>query len=610
MIKIFVRFLTLLSLVALTSSCATNKLPVALQAYHNGEYHEASQILKKIYKKTDAKTEKDIKAEVAWYLGNCYDRLMIWSQASLYYQNAQRFGYQDSLLTYKIADCKSKTRKMSQSLSSRYVIKKLSIVNSRRADFSPAVYDDNELYYTTSNDKVTGKDISTITGTKNSDIWVVKKDEKGAWQKPQPAGENINTIGDEGTPCFSPDGKTMYYTAAGTQEGTFSSPAIFFSRRSDATWSKGERLHITNDTIATYAHPAISPDGQYLYFVSNIVGGEGGNDIWRAKLSQGSVLYIENLGSKVNTSADEMFPTVSPDGTLYFSSNRDGGIGALDIYSAREVESGQWEVTHLDSPINSPADDFGMTFLKNTQAQQEGFFCSNRNSAKGYDDIYSFVLPSIIVRITGMVYDNDSNPLAEAIVRIVGRNGLNYKTLSRPDGSFEINIDRSTEYVMMSGKKGYLNRKAEFRSEPDEEDADYMVDFYLPSVSEPVLIENVFYDYNKATLQESSYVALDQLVQLLNDNPYTQIELSAHTDRIGSHSFNLELSRKRAQSVCEYLISKGIDPNRLVPVGYGKTQPKISEEEIEAMDEAEQQKADQTNRRTEFKVLTTTLGIK
>lgn len=615
-------------LIAILSSCNTTTMTTAIEKYDNGEFFEASQDFKKLYRKTDTKKERMTKGEIAWYLGNCYDRLMIWTQASLYYRNAQRFGYSDENLVSLIEDCDTKAGKIKGlSNNSRYEIHKFNIVNSRRAEFSPAICgDDDELYFTTSNDKVTGDNISKITGTKYCDIWVTKKDENDVWMKPQSIGEMVNTKFDEGTPCFSPDGNIMYYTVAGSEDGIKSSTMIYYTRRSDASWSKGQKLHISNDTISVFAHPAISPDGHYLYFISNTVGGQGGTDIWRASIDGEEVTYFENLGDKVNSPNDEMFPTFSPDGILYFSSNRKGGFGGLDIYSAREDQWGTWHVQHIASPINSTADDFGMTFKRKTKESQEGWFSSNRNNAKGYDNIYSFVLPSIKVRISGFVYDTDGNALPQAIVRIVGRNGMNFKTLTKPDGSYVVNIDRSTEYVMMSGKTGFLNRKAQFTSDGDEEDADYEVDFFLPSVSLPVIVDNVFYDYNEASLQEDSYPALDDLYQLLIDNPYTQIELSAHTDRIGSQEFNIQLSQRRAQAVCEYLINKGIDSQRLVPVGYGKAIPKTVDESIskkhnwpigqllddcfiETLDDEQKKYADQINRRTEFKVLTTTLGL-
>ena len=277
--------------------------------------------------------------------------------------------------------------------------------------------------------------------------------------------------------------------------------------------------------------------------------------------------------------------------------------------------------------MNSTGDDFGMTFSRTTKEQQEGWFSSNRQQGKGYDNLYTFRLPSIKIRITGYVYDTDEEPLPEAIVRVVGRNGMNFKSLTKPDGSYVATIDRSTQYVMMAGKQGYLNRKAEFTSDPAEEDADYEVDFYLPSISEPILIDNIFYDYNRATLREESFPSLDDLVALLNDNPYCAIELSAHTDRVGGQPYNLDLSQRRAESVVDYLVSQGIDPDRLTPVGYGKARPKVvddklhlqydflpegqtlDEEFVSALPAEQRDIADQINRRTEFQVLSTTWGI-
>ena len=609
----------------LLSSCSTTKLSTVIAQYENGEYYAASQSFKKLYKKQDTKTEQNTKAEIAWYLANCYDKLMIWPQAESYFLNAQRYGYPDSTLQVRLDQVRQKQGKMKDrnQKSGRYQVRKFAVVNSRKAEFSPAIWgeDADELYYTTSNDKVNGSTNSTITGTKYHDIWVTRKDEKGNWQKPQSAGDGINSLNDEGTPCFSPDGSTMYYTvSSGIESGESFLPVIYYSKRTDASWGKGSKLEISRDTTFTYAHPAVSPDGKYIYYSSNAYGGVGGFDIWRAPLEGDRVGIPENLGDVINSKGDEMFPTFAPDGNLYYSSNGKDGFGGLDIYSARLDEWGVWHIEHLGDPINSHADDFGMTFISKTSNQQEGWFSSNRGSAKGYDNIYSFVLPSINVRITGCVYDSDGEPIPEAIVRVVGRNGMNFKSVTKPDGTYEVNIDRSTEYVVMSGKKGYLNRKAQFTSDEEEEDADYEVDFILPSAEIPVLVNNVFFDYNQATIQEESFESLNDLASILKENPLTRIELSSHTDRIGSSQFNLNLSKRRAESVCQYLIGQGIDSGRLVPIGYGKDMPKtvdqriaeqygfevgqvLDEEYIDTLDEEQKKYADQINRRTEFKVI-------
>jgi len=646
--------------ILLLTGCKSAKLTTALEEIERGEYYKASQTLKQVYRKTNPKEDREKRGEVAWYMGVVNEKLMMPQQAASGYMNAERFGWDDPSLQLRIAKSLHHAGRYKEAIKyyqlqlqyypddeeakaglegaaqaaqwkldgSRYEVKRFPLINTRRAEYCPAIWgeNDDELYYTTSNDKVSGEELSNITGTKYSDIWVIRKDEKGKWGKPESAGE-MNSKYDEGTPYFSTDGQSMYYTCAGGGDGLPGAPQIYVSKRSDASWSKGTLLNMLGDTLSTFAHPAITPDGKYLYFVSDMRGGEGGLDLWRCSMENGEPGFPENLGPALNTPGDEMFPTFSPDGILYFSSNGREGMGGLDLYSARLDDWGTWHVEHLGAPMNSAGDDFGMTFMHHTEAKQEGWFSSNRNQGKGYDNIYSFLLPSITVKITGTVYDDDEEPIAEAIVRIVGRNGMNFKTVTKPDGTYEVKIDRSTEYVMMSGKEGYLNRKSQFTSDPEEEDADYEVDFYLPSISEPVLVDNIFYDYNQATLREESFPALDDLVAMLNDNPYCTIELSAHTDRVGSQSYNLDLSQRRAQSVCDYLISKGIAADRLEPVGYGKSEPVVVDEHIhekydflpvgQKLDETyiltlpEKQRniADQVNRRTAFSVTSISYGL-
>lgn len=665
----------LLPLLLILTACHTAKFSTALEQYQKGEYYEASQTLKQVYRKTDAREERDKKAEIAWYMGLCFDKLMIPAQSASGFSNARRYGYDEPSLLFRLAQQQHRDGKYREAeqtylehlelypddvqaqvglascqqaaewkeAGSRYEVKRFPLTNTRRADFSPAIWGEKDevLYWTSSSDKSTGDEKSPITGTKYCDVWSLTRDESGKWaSRPKLVEGSLNTTADEGTPSFSPDGNTMYYTASGGQEGTLAAPHIYASTRSDASWGKGTMLQIASDTISTIAHPAASPDGKWLYFCSDMPGGEGGLDIWRASLrSNTDIAFIENLGPSVNSAGDEMFPTFAPDGVLYFSTNGRETLGGLDIYSARLDEWDQWHLNHLGTPINSNADDFGMTFChsiqgtgsfpnpSNIKQEQEGWFASNRGQGKGYDNLYAFMLPSIKIRITGYVYDTDEEPIGEAIVRVVGRNGMNFKSLTKPDGSYEVQIDRSTEYVMMAGKPEYLNRKAEFTSDPEEEDADYEVDFYLPNISAPVLIDNIFYDYNKARLREESYPALDDLILLLEDNPYTAIELAAHTDRVGSQTFNLDLSQRRAESVVEYLISQGIDEGRLSPVGYGKERPKVvdqklheqydflpegqvlDEDFVNSLEPELREIADQVNRRTEFQVISTTWGI-
>ena len=295
-------------------------------------------------------------------------------------------------------------------------------------------------------------------------------------------------------------------------------------------------------------------------------------------------------------------------------------MGGLDIFKAVPTGDFSWKIDNMKNPINSSGDDFGITFGKG----EEGFFSSNRGDARGYDHIYSFVYNPVKVVIEGLVMDKDEEPVRNAIIRIVGNDGSNQKEVARDDGSFRFSLRRGVRYVMLAGAKGYLNQKQEFESDTTMVDADYWVEFVLPSISKPSVVENIFYDFDKADLRPESVAALDELIAVLTDNPNVTIEMASHTDRKGSDDYNNRLSQRRAQSVIDYLVEKGISPERLQPHGYGKTRPKtvtkriarlypqfkegdvLDEEFVGKLSEADQEAADQINRRTEFQVLSLT----
>jgi len=472
------------------------------------------------------------------------------------------------------------------------------------------------LYFTTTNEKVTGTKKSEITGMKKGDIWMTRKNEKGEWQRPETVEGELNTENDEGVISFTPDGQTMYLSRARREPNAHTGVEIYTSQRSDAKWSAPVKYEITADTISSYGHPAVSPDGKWLYFTSDMPGGSGGKDIWRVNIQE-RVGSLENLGEFINTPGDEMFPYVRTDSLLYFASDGHPGFGGLDIFKATLTPSGGWKVENMGAPMNSAADDFGITFGKG----ESGFFSSNRTDGRGYDHIYSFVLPDLEIWISGWVLDKDEEPVPNAVIRIVGNDGSNQKAVAKPDGSFRFPLQRGISYVMLAGAKGYLNAKQEFTSDTAEEDAEYGVDFILASIHKPVVVDNIFYDFDKATLRPESKTALDELAQVLRDNPNVTIEMASHTDRMGTDEYNIDLSGRRAKSVIDYLISVGIKPDRLQSQGYGESRPKtitkklarlypqfkegdvLTEEYILALPEADQEVADQINRRTEFQVL-------
>lgn len=642
--------LFILGVLALTS-CKTPKLTTANEEFARGEYFNAAKTYRAVYNKLSPKQDRALRGEVAFQLATCYRRLNQAPQASAAYQNAIRYEYPDSMAFYYlgrslqaegkyqpainayrsflewrpddalakegIRGCQRAIRAKNEP-KSRYVVKPAQIFNSKRADFSPMYLDKsfNTIYFTSSTEKATGTNKSEITGTKKSDIFFSTKNEKGEWQRPEPAGGELNTDADEGIISFTPDGQTMYLTVAKRSETANTSVEIYTSQRSDATWSAPQKYEITADTLSAYGHPAVSPDGNYLYFSSDMPGGYGGKDIWRINLKS-PVGSLENLGEQINTSGDEMFPYVRNDSLLYFASDGHPGFGGLDLFRARRNSTGdRWSIENMGIPINSNGDDFGITFGEG----ESGFFSSNRKDARGYDNIYSFVLPEIKVTIAGMVLDKDEEPVPNAIIRIVGDDGSNQKEIARDDGSFRFKLERGVKYVMKAGAKGYLNVKQEFTSGMEEEDAEYEVDFILAAINKPQVVENIFYDFDKATLRPESKAALDEMIVMLKENPNVTIEMGAHTDRKGSDEYNINLSNRRAKSVVDYLIAGGIEPDRLTWKGYGESTPKkvtkrinrefpqfpedtlLDEAFIETLSPEDQEAADQINRRTEFQV--------
>lgn len=649
-----------LLLTAVAAGCRTPKLSEADAQFQRGEYYDASVTYKMVYNKLRKKEERPQRGEVAFKMGRCYRLLNMSARASAAFQNALRYEYPDSTTHFMLAQALHADGKYAAALrsydkylefcpddslaincaegcrtaqeirarGSRYVVKQAKLFNSRRADFCPMYLgaDCDQIYYTSTTEKATGDKKSEITGMKNADVFFSKKNEKGEWERPEPVEGELNTEFDEGIVAFSPDAQTMYLTKARRELNAPTSVEIYTSTRSDAKWSAPVKFEITADTLSTFGHPAVSPDGEYLYFVSNMPGGYGGKDIWRISLKerQGSLV---NLGPDINTEGNDDFPYVRSDGSLYFSSDGHPGMGGLDIFRATAVGDPadlRWKVENMGFPINSAGDDFGITFGKG----EDGFFSSNRGDARGYDHIYSFEYDPVRITIEGLVMDKDEEPVKNAIIRIVGNDGSNQKEVARDDGSFSFALQRGVKYVMLAGAKGYLNQKQEFASDSTMEDANYWVEFILPSISKPSVVENIFYDYDKADLRPESKTALNELIAVLHDNPNVTIEMASHTDRWGSDAYNINLSERRAKSVVDYLVENGISRDRLQPHGYGKSRPKtvtkriarlypqfkegdiLTEEFIKTLSEEDQQAADQINRRTEFSVLSLTYNMK
>ena len=653
----FTIYVLFLLIVSSLYSCKSAKLSDAEEKQRIGEYYEAAAIYRKVYTKTSPK-KRDLRGYIAYRMAECNRLINNTAKATSAYMNAIRYDYPDSTVYLRMGQMLQKTGRYPEAIKNydiymendpsnllaingiqgcelapgwkknptRYEVRRMDKFNSRRGEFSPMLAGDkyDQLYFASSRSKDKDAKVSAITGQNNNNLFLVKQDEKGAWLAPVELEDEVNTEYDEGTPSFSPDGNTMYYTYCAQDPEGPRTAEIYISTRSSAKWGKGTRATIVKDSVTALGHPSISPDGKYLYFVSDAVGGFGGKDIFRARVAGNDFGPMENLGEEINTPGDEMFPYVRDSVTLYFASNGHPGMGGLDLFKATQDSTGKWKVENLGAPINSMADDFGITFAGK---EERGFFCSNRNDARGYDHIYSFERPTITIFIEGIVNDVDEYPIEDATVRIVGKDGLNVKAPVKKDGTYRVELERDIRYVMMASARGYLNQNYELHTGPEEKNETYIVDFFLSAISKPVVIDNIFYDFDKATLRPESKKALDEMIKMLNDNPNVTIELGAHTDRKGTDQYNERLAQRRAQSVVDYLIAGGIEAARLEAKGYGESVPKtinkkmakqfdflkegdvLTEEFILALPPEQQEIADQINRRTEFKVLRTNYNL-
>ena len=385
------RVFTLLSLAVITAVLASCGADTAMKKgdkfFALGEYYDAATMYKKAYSQTSAK-DRPKRGQRSLKMADCYWRINQTQRAIAAYNNAVRYkqadttamlhlaqlqlkngSYKDAEKTFlTLIDSLGTTERGLKRLNTRqaalirtglesarmapawkaeaeysgYTVKKQELFNSRRSEYSPALAgdDSDQLYFSSTRNQAKGEELSGITGVKNADIFFSQKDDKGKWSKPEPIDSELNTEDDEGATTFSADFKTMYLTVCKTDPNYPRYAQIATSKRSDASWGKATVLEITRDTLSTFAHPALSPDGMWLYFVSDMPGGLGGYDIWRAELSANGIISLENVGPPINTPGNEMFPTFRPNGDLYFSSDGHPGFGGLDIYIVRSEELG------------------------------------------------------------------------------------------------------------------------------------------------------------------------------------------------------------------------------------------------------------------------------
>lgn len=625
-----------------------------------GEYAEAASLFRRAYQQTPAKNRPK-RGQLCFDMGEAYRRYGNTARALSAYRNAERYNYIDTVTYVRLGDMlraqgdypaaavayqayldrhpddaaalqglqAAQVAPELKDSGSYYTVQPVALFNSSRSDYAPALMglSGEQIFFSSTRNQSEGADISGITAMKPGDLFFARRDENGQWKRPEAVEGALNTEADEGACCFDREGKTMYFTVCKT-DGLYPRMAeIYTSNRTDAQWSAPKPLKITADTLSSYAHPALSPDEEYLYFTSDMPGGMGGLDLWRVKIMKTGLGNVENLGPTINTPGNECFPSFRPNGDLYFSSdNRLPNLGGLDIYCARyHSDTKTWDVKALPPPMNSNGDDLGMTF---EGIHNRGYFSSSRTTGgRGWDKIFSFSYPEYLQSVKGWVYEQDGYELPGAQIYMVGTDGTNKKVGLRTDGSFEEPLTPGVKYLFLAACDGFLNIQHQLQTENKEVEKQYVLQFPLPNINMPVLIRGIFYEFDKATITDSSSVALNRLVKLLKENPNVTIELAAHTDYRGSDRYNLRLSQNRAQQVVNYLIAHGIDRNRLTAVGYGESRPlivtrKLHEQypylalgdtlniqTIEKLHPAQQEVANALNRRTEFRVLNTTFGL-
>lgn len=652
-------------LVVVFAAIAQNPLlDKANKVFEAKNYNEAIVQFKKAYAKEKSKAGK---ADIIFKTAECYRLTSATKDAEQWYQKAIKASYKDPIVFLNYADmlranCNYteaiiqynaykqkggtdskatdaiKACELSQKWKdhpSRFTVDPVSSINTKFSDFAASYSNAKKGYryiiFTSAREEATGNNTdASWSGEKHTDLFEATLDpKKNKWSTPVPLAAPVSTAEKEGTSTITRKGTEMYFTRCPEGKNKVVICKIFYASKKGTTWSDPTILPFCEQDTFAYGYPSLSADESYLYFSSTREGGQGGHDIWVSQLDKKTKQWGEpiNLGPTINTSEEEMSPFVHADGTLYFASNghlNEGNMGGLDIYSAKFINN-QWDkVTNLRSPLNSCADDFNVVW---EDESEKGYFSSNRDGGKGGDDIYSFAVFSLLFTLQGQVTDIDTKqPLADSKVELFGSDGSAVSAITGKDGRYKFELKENRSYKITANKKNYLGAKAEESTIGIEESKDFVINFQLKTTSHEIVLPNIYYDLDKATLRPESKKELDGLVETLKDNATIVIELGSHTDTRASDDYNDKLSQARAQSVVDYLIAKGIEPDRLVARGYGERVPRVLQKaekvNINGTDYSfdrddkitdqfiarlksndEKEAAHQLNRRTEFKVL-------
>ncbi len=634
-------------------------------AFGRKQYIEAADRYKKAYRKV--RRNKDERNRISFQMAECYRLIGLTKRAEPYYKRLLKTEYPNThpeiylymAETYKMNEKYKDAIEMYETYAqrvpgdprgllgvettqqiqewmenpSKYELTMLKKVNSTKdSDFGATWLNNNynEIIFTSNREAATGKEKDGITGQEFADFFISKQDRKGDWSTPVLAdeAENINTEASEGTPFMNSKYTKLYFTRCQNGAHRKNGCQIMVAGKSGGAFSEARPVEIAGvDTLDIVGHPTLSSDELIMYFAAERKGGFGGNDIWVAMRDKATDPFKHpfNLGERINTPGNEVFPFLRYDTTLYFASDGHGGMGGLDIFVTSMDTAGNWgEPRNLKYPINSIGDDFAIVFHPN---EERGFISSNRGNSRGLDNIYYFEEPPILFTFSGTVKDAKTKQYASnAAVRLIGSDGSNIMTRTNDKGYFNFSdsqINKNTTYDITIDKDNYFTLTAQQTTIGLEFSKDIVQDFDIePIPQEPIMLPDILYDLGKWDLKPQFEDSLQGLIETLQVNPTITIELASHTDARDTDERNDILSQKRAQSVVDYLIIRGIDPLRLTAKGYGERVPRtiqkdmtvrgytfkagtrLTEDFINKLPNNDvREAAHQMNRRTEFRIL-------
>ena len=665
--KLFLLFIiTIIGIAQPANAQKRNSTKNADIAFERKQYNVAIDRYKKAYKKTGKKKYEEERTYITHQLAECYRLTEATKLAESQYKRLLRTEYpkNNPIVYLNYANVLKRNKKYEEAIQyytiynelvpddprgfhaledvqyieewieypSKYEVTRLKELNSKAAEFGVSWISNNynEVIFSSTREGGVSKEKNSITGQHFPDFYTARQNKQGKWEEPQLIDEDIlNSEGSEGTAFMNKNFSTLYFTKCPNHKKRTSGCQIMKSSRSGSSFSDPVVVEIkTIDSLDVVGHPTLSSDELTLIFASERRNGVGGKDLWISERESTSEEFgrPRNLGITINTESDEMYPYLRNDSTLYFASDGHGGMGGLDIFVSTIDSLGQWTTpVNLKSPINSIGNDYGISFHP---TEERGFFISNRETRNGLDDdIYYFIEPPVLFTLGGTIKNTNSLQFVEgATVKIEGSDGSTYSTNSSEKGAFlftNSQIKLNTTYILTIDKKNYFTLTDTISTEGLEFSRDFNEEYQIGVIPDsPIVLPDILYELSKWELRPQFEDSLRGLIEMLQVNPNITIELGSHTDSRDTHEKNDLLSQKRAQSVCDYLVIRGIDPFRLTAKGYGERVPRtlhkdyvhngftfkagttLTEDYIKGLANDDlREYAHQLNRRSEFRVI-------